>query len=320
MKELITTVTLNPAIDREYFVDKNEVMKNQFIYEDQDLKVYPGGKGLISAINFKGLGYEDVQNIGFVGGKQGMFFEKMVQKHNIISNYIYTTSEIRNNVKIIGRDPSTYTQYNDYTFKVEKEEVEELIVRFQRSISESDCILISGSVPEGVDFNIYQRLIRIAKRKGKHVFLQASGEALKLALESEPDIVTPYFKHHKTILDVEMNDKEDYIEAGKKIQEKGAKRVMIPFHCDRLLFDKNGDVYQMSPEGYCIINWLGASDAYNTAYLDYAFQEDNFDFLEANRRAGAAALWIAENKEVYLEDRADYNCCLDRLKIKKLEV
>ncbi|MEC9490015.1 MAG: PfkB family carbohydrate kinase [Halanaerobiales bacterium] len=317
---MITTVTLNPAIDREYFVDKNEVMKNQFIYNEEDLKIYPGGKGLISAINFKSLGYQDVQNIGFVGGKQGLFFEKMVQKQDIISNYIYTESEIRNNVKIIGREPATYTQYNDYTYQVEKEDVKELIVRFKRSISESKCILISGSVPEGVDFDIYQRLIKIAKDKGKHIFLQASGEALKLALESNPDIVTPYFKHHKTILDMEMKDKEDYIKAGKEIQRRGAKRVMIPFHCDRLLFDKNGDVYQLSPRGYCIVNWLGSSDAYNTGYLDYAFQTEDFDFLEANLRGGAAALWIAENKEIYLQNREDYNSYLDRLEINKLEV
>lgn len=317
---MITTVTLNPAIDREYFVDKNEVMKNQFIYNHQDLKVYPGGKGLISAINFRALGYKDVQNIGFVGGKQGLFFQKMVQKHNIISNYIHTESEIRNNVKVIGRNPATYTQYNDYTFKVEKADVEELIIRFKRSISESNCILMSGSVPEGVDFDIYQRLIKIAKAKGKHVFLQASGEALKLALEAKPDVVTPYFKHHKTILDLEMNKKEDYIKVGKKMQEMGAKLVMIPFHCDRLVFDKSGQVYQLSPKGYCIINWLGASDAYNAAYLDYAFQADDFDFLEANKKAAAAALWIAEKEEIYLNEQKDFHSFLDRIEIKKLEV
>lgn len=316
---MITTVTLNPAIDREYFVDNNEVMKNQFIYDHEDLRIYPGGKGLISAINFKDLGYHDVQNIGFVGGKQGLFFESMVQKNDIISNYIYTESEIRNNVKIIGRNPATYTQYNDYTFKVEKEEVKELIVRFKRSIAESEYILMSGSIPEGVDFDIYQRLIKIAKDQGKKVFLQASGEALKLALKSKPDIVTPYFKHHKTILDMEIEEKEDYIKVGKKIQEMGAKYVMIPFHCDRLLFDENGDVYQLSPEGYCIINWLGASDAYNTGFLDYIYNNE-FDFLEANLRAGAAALWVAENKEIYLTGRDNFDCCLDRLEIKKLEV
>lgn len=317
---MITTVTLNPAIDREYFVGKNEVMKNQFIYNGDSLNIYPGGKGLISAINFKSLGYQDVQNIAFVGGKQGQFFETMVQKHDIISNYIYTEAEIRNNVKIIGRDPATYTQYNDYTYKIEKDEVEELIQRFRRSISESEWILISGSIPAGVNFDIYQRLVKIAKNKGKKVFLQASGEALNLALESEPDVVTPYFKHHKTILDLEIKEKDDYIKAGKKMQEKGAKRVTIPFHCDRLLFDQDGSVYQISPQDYCIINWLGASDAYNTAYLNYKFNCDDFDFVEANRRGASAALWIAENDEVYLEKEENFNCYSDRLEVKKLEV
>lgn len=316
---MITTVTLNPAIDREYFVDKHEVMQNKFIYDSEDLKIYPGGKGLISAVNFKALGYKDVQNIGFIGGKQGLFFEKMVQKYDVISNYIHTDSEIRNNVKIIGKDPATYTQFNDYTFHVEKEEVEELLIRFKRSISESNYILISGSLPDGVDFDIYRRLIEIAKEKDKTVMLQASGEALKLALEAGPDIVAPYFKHHKSILDVEIESREEYIKMGREIQNRGAKYVMIPFHCDRLLFDQKGDVYQLTPKDYCIVNWLGASDAYNTAFLDYIFK-NSFDFLEANLHAGAAALWISENREIYLDSRDDYRHCLGRLKIEKLEV
>lgn len=319
MKILITTVTLNPSIDREYFVDSHEVMHDQFIYNDDDLKIYPGGKGLLSAINFKNLGYSDVQNIGFTGGKQGLFFEKMVQDYRVICNYIHTDSEIRNNIKIIGKNPVTYTQYNDYTFRVKKEEVNELIIRFKRAIAESEYILMAGSIPEGVDFDIYQRLINIAHDKGKKVYLQASGEALKLALEAEPEFVAPYFKHHKTICDMDIKDKEDYIAAGRKIQELGAENVMIPFHCDRLLFDKKGDVYQLTPKDYCIINWLGASDAYNAGFLDYVFKKE-FDFLKANHYGGAAALWVSENREIYLEDRESFSKCLERLKIEKLEV
>jgi len=316
---LITTVTLNPSIDREYFVESHEVMEDQFIYSDEDLKIYPGGKGLLSAINFRNIGYTDVQNIGFTGGKQGLFFEKMVQKYNIISNYIHTESEIRNNVKIIGKNPVTYTQYNDYTFRVQQEEINELIIRFKRAIIESEYILMAGSIPEGVEFNIYKRLIDIAHDRGKKVFLQASGEACNQALAAEPDFLSPYFKHHKTILDMEIEDKEDYITAGRKLQEKGAKYVMIPFHCDRLLFDENGDIYQLTPTDYCIINWLGASDAYNTGFLDYIFR-NGFDFIKANHYGGAAALWVSENKEIYLENRKSYEDLLDRLTIKKLEV
>ncbi|MFW5992298.1 MAG: PfkB family carbohydrate kinase, partial [Halanaerobiaceae bacterium] len=138
---MITTVTLNPAIDREYFVDEHIPREHKYIYDRKNIKVYPGGKGLLTAINFKGLDYQDVQNIGFVGGKQGMFFEKMVQEYKITTNYIYTEKEIRNNVYIIGRDPVTYTHYNDYTYKVSEKDVEDLIKRFKRAINDSKLII-----------------------------------------------------------------------------------------------------------------------------------------------------------------------------------
>jgi hypothetical protein len=77
---MITTVTLNPSIDREYFVENHIPGNNKYIYDHKNRKVTPGGKGLIAAINLKRLGYSHVQNIGFVGGRQGMFFEKMVQE------------------------------------------------------------------------------------------------------------------------------------------------------------------------------------------------------------------------------------------------
>ncbi len=316
---MITTVTLNPSIDREYFVDSNQVMKNQYIYTDEDVRVYPGGKGLIAAINLKNLGYTDVQNIGFVGGKQGLYFEKMVQNLDLTTNYINTDNEIRNNVKIIGKDPFTYTQYNDYTYSVDDYDVNQLIKRFKRGITSSKLIMIAGSIPEGVDFSIYKKLTNICHEMGKEVYLQASGEALNLALETEPRFVVPYFKHHKTILDKEIKTQSEFIEAGKRLQEHGARNVIIPFHCDRLLFAENGSVYKLTPEDYCIRNWLGASDAYNAGFFDY-IERYGCDFLEANRQGAAAALSISESKSVFLESRKEITLNMSRIIIQELEV
>ena len=117
---MITTVTLNPSIDREYFINTLNISENQFIYDDQDLRVNPGGKGLLTAINLKNLGYHDVQNIGFIGGKQGLFFEKMVQEYKITTNYIYTSNEMRNNIKII-----TVSQHSKFSIINEFEYLKE---------------------------------------------------------------------------------------------------------------------------------------------------------------------------------------------------
>lgn len=316
---MITTVTLNPSIDREYFIDDHKPMKDQYIYDEENLKVNPGGKGLIAAINLKNLGYPDVQNIGFIGGKQGLYFEKMVQDFNVTTNYIYTSNEMRNNIKIIASDPPSNTLFNDYTYSVSERSVLELKKRFKRSIRENDLIMIAGSIPAGMSFDIYYELVQICNKFDKKVYLQASGEALNRALKAEPEFVVPYFKHTHKILDVEVKTLDDYLKMGKEIQKRGAKYVIIPYHANRLLFDKDGSIYMLSPKDYCIRNLLGAGDAYNAGFFDYIFQ-NGFDFIEANRYAGAAALDIAEHKLVFLKGREEIEVNIDNILIEELEV
>jgi 1-phosphofructokinase len=317
-KQMITTVTLNPAIDREYFVDTNEPGEHQYIYTDRDIRVSPGGKGLLSAINLVNLGYSDVQNIGFVGGQQGLFFEKMVQDYRVTTNYVYTKEEMRNNVFVIGKEPVTYTHYNDYTYTVEAEDVERLVKRFKRGISESELVMIAGSIPEGVNFSIYKKLIKICHEAGKEVFLHASGEALNRALVEEPRFVAPYFKHTDEILDRQVETLEDYIEASRALQEEGAQFIMVPFHCDRLIFNQD-KAYSISAKDFCLINWLGAGEAYNTAFFDHVFRE-GYDFIETNRYAGAAALAVGEKRDVFIKDRSEIEDRLDQIVVEEVEV
>ncbi|QTL96622.1 carbohydrate kinase [Iocasia frigidifontis] len=315
---MITTVTLNPAIDREYFVTEHVAKRHEYLYDKKDIRVYPGGKGLLTAIDLKYMGYPDVQNLGFVGGKQGLFFEKMVQKYKITTNYIYTENEIRNNVFIISKNPVTFTHYSDYSYRVTKKDVEDLIKRFKRAIVDSDLIIIAGSIPEGVDFDIYQRMISICNDQDKDVFLQASGETLNQALKEKPKVVSPYFKHTRKILDQEVVEFEDYVKMGYRLLEEGAHSVVIPHHCDRLLFI-DGKAYSLTPVDFCLRNWLGAGDAYNAGFYDYIARK-GFDFIEANRYGAAAALTVAENRSIFIKDKELIKDNLNRIKIKELEV
>ena len=315
---MITTVTLNPTIDRTYFVEENKPGEHQYIYESENVKLSPGGKGLLSAINLKNLGYHDVQNVALVGGKQGLFFERMVQKYNVITNYIYTDNEIRNNIFVISEDPVTYTHYNDYTYRVEKDDVKELIKRYVRGLVESEYVIISGSIPEGVEFDIYQRLIKIAHELDKTVYLQASGEALKQAVEAEPKFVVPYFKHTDKILDEAVETLEDYIDGCRQLQEVGAEYVMIPFHSSRLIFTED-EVYNISAKEFELVNWLGAGEAYNAAFFDYIFKNDEFDIIKASKYAGAAALALAERRGIFIEDEAEIKDNLAKIQVERVE-
>ena len=61
---MITTVTLNPAIDREYFVKEHKPGENNYIYKKENMKISPGGKGLMAAIDLKKLGYNKLLGAG----------------------------------------------------------------------------------------------------------------------------------------------------------------------------------------------------------------------------------------------------------------
>lgn len=315
---MITTVTLNPAIDREYFVNRHVPEEHKYIYDEQDIRVYPGGKGLLTAINLRNLGYQDVQNMGFVGGRQGLFFEKMVQEYKVTTNYVYTDREMRNNVHIIGKHPVSYTHYNDYSYMVDSQDVEELLKRFKRGITESDMVIIAGSIPGGVDFSIYQKLISICNMQNKDVILEASGEALNLALQCKPKIVIPYFKHTNKILDEQVIEFDDYIRMGRKLLEYGAGHVILPFYNDHLLF-LGEKAYTLSMKDFHLVNWLGAGDAFNAAFYDHVFS-NGFDFLDAVKYAGAAYLAVAESRSIFLQSRSEIEDNLKRIVIKELEV
>lgn len=310
---MITTVTLNPAIDREYFVRSHKPGENRYVYNKEHLEVTPGGKGLISAINLVNLGYPVVQNLGFIGGQQGLFFEKMVQDHGVTTNYVTTRNEMRNNISIIGRDPVSYTQFNDYTYRVSEEDVQELLKRFERSIEDSELIIMAGSIPSGIEFDIYRRLIEICNDHDKKVYLRASGKALSFALEAEPFIAVPYFKHEQAVMREEIEDFDDAMRMGKRLIEEGAQHVIFPFECDILLFEGDKS-YSLYIHDFCLRNWLGAGDAYDSGFWDY-YNRNGFDFVEANRYGAAAALTIAEEEPVYLQDRETIEENLDRVTI-----
>ncbi|MGM0381545.1 MAG: 1-phosphofructokinase family hexose kinase [bacterium] len=310
---MITTVTLNPAIDREFFVRSHKPGENRYIYNQDHVETNPGGKGLISAINLVNMGYDVVQNLGFIGGQQGLFFEKMVQDLGVTTNYVTTRNEIRNNIFVIGEDPVSYTQFNDYTYKVSKEDVQELLKRFERSIRDSELIIMAGSIPAGIDFDIYRRLIEIANRHDKRVYLRASGKALSLALPAEPFVVVPYFKHEQAIMREKIEDFDDAMRMGQKLVEAGAQYVIFPFECDILLFEENNN-YSLYIHDFCLRNWLGAGDAYDSGFWDYCHR-NGFDFVEANRYGAAAALTIAEEEPVYLHDRKTIEDNLERVTI-----
>ena len=172
---MITTVTLNVSVDKAYYI-KGIVVPGT-VARVQKCVNSAGGKGLNVSriIDFCG---EEVLATGFAGGFNGAYVEDMLKKDGIPSRFTKTQSETRSCINILAEDESS-TEYLEPGAPVSEEEIQQFLEDFDRIVDESDIITISGSIPAGVQKDIYATLVKMIKNKGKKVILDTSGDYLK---------------------------------------------------------------------------------------------------------------------------------------------
>ncbi len=81
---MILTVTLNPAIDKIYFVDDFRLNN---VHRPQNMIASAGGKGLNVARVAKLVG-EEVAVTGFLGGGNGQFIRRKVKEMGLIDKFV----------------------------------------------------------------------------------------------------------------------------------------------------------------------------------------------------------------------------------------
>lgn len=258
---MITTVTLNVAIDKAYTVDalnKGEVMRVKACTNTA------GGKGLNVAKVAKICG-EDVVATGFVGGHAGAYVEDMLKEQNVPSDFVHTKNETRSCINILASDGSS-TEFLEPGAEVYADEIESFFAKFKELIEKSQVITISGSVPKGVPTETYGKMVAMVKEQGKKVILDTSGHLLKEGLEALPTMIKPNKDEIEALLGISVNNREELIESAKKIQAKGIEVVVVSLGGDGALVVTSEGVLHGQPPKIQPVNTVGCGDSMVAAF------------------------------------------------------
>lgn len=258
---MITTVTLNVAIDKAYVIDdfcQGEVMRVKKCTNT------PGGKGLNVAKVAKLCG-EEVLAAGFVGGHAGAYVEDMLNEQNVPNEFVHTKNETRSCINVLASDGSS-TEFLEPGAEVLENEAEEFMQKYSEIVDKSDVITISGSIPKGISTDIYKKMIDEAKRKNTPVLLDTSGEPLKEGLKSNPTLIKPNGDEIQALLGISINNREELIENGKKLQQSGIKYVVISLGAEGALVITDEHVYHGKPPEIKPINTVGCGDSMVAAF------------------------------------------------------
>lgn len=253
---MILTVTANPAIDRVYFV-KDFVMGE--VRRPVGMTYSAGGKGLNVARVAKILDAK-VGAMGFVGGYNGEFIKKEVEKLGILNEFTQIEGETRNCINISDEN-GVSGEILEQGPVISDEEAARFLKEFEENISKYDIIAVSGSLPKGLDSTFYLELIRLANSFGKKIIVDTSGKTLRDIIDGKPYMIKPNKDELSAYLGKEITSFTDVKDALCVLHEKGIEVPLVSLGKDGAMAYVAGKVYKYSIPKVTVKNTVGSGDS-----------------------------------------------------------
>lgn len=220
---MIVTVTLNAAVDRTLTVPNFQLGHR---HRASAALTLAGGKGLNVARALKTLGVPVVAT-GLAGGRTGQRIVEELQSEAILNDFVQIDGESRTSTAVVDPTGNTYTEINEWGPAVRPEELEILLDKLDYLSQGADMVVFAGSLPREVAQDFYGEAIRTLTRAGVRTTLDSDGEPLRLGVEAGPHLVSPNQTEAELLVGQELNDDEDFQLALDRIQEQGARNVLI---------------------------------------------------------------------------------------------
>ncbi len=150
---MILTLTMNPAVDIGYTVD---TLKIDTVNRTKKVSKTPGGKGLNVSRVLKQLG-SPVLATGLLGGHIGAFIKEKLDEVSLQNDFYPIQSETRNCIAILHE--GSQTEILEAGPTITPEEQAGFLAHFENLLKEVDLITISGSLPSGMDDDLYATII-----------------------------------------------------------------------------------------------------------------------------------------------------------------
>ncbi len=279
---MITTVTLNPAVDMFFAVDS---LVPGSLHRVNEMVQQPGGKGINVAKALKSFGISSVST-GFLGGSHGRFIREQLQVMGLVERFIEVPFDTRVNVKILGSN-AQLTELNGVQANVPNEKAwrhleDELVA----SAKPDSWVSLCGSLPANCDVTWYNKMIHKIKARGAHVLLDASDEPLRSGILAGPDMVKPNTQELSQFVHRELTTLEEVVDAAYEIVDQGVSLVIVSMGPDGLIAVTKDAIYKVTVPPVHVVSSVGAGDTL-VAGLLYG-QVHRLSLAETLRFAAAA--------------------------------
>ena len=293
---MVYTVTFNPSLDYIVSMEGFQLGKTNRTAKEQML---PGGKGINVSTVLKNLGIPNIA-LGFSAGFTGEEIKRRVEEMGLASDFINLQNGYsRINVKMKDFDG---TEINGQGPDISPAETEKLLEKLD-GLKEGDVLVLAGSIPRTMPDSIYSDILRRLDGKGILTVVDATGELLLHVLEYSPFLIKPNNHELGEIFQVKLETREDVVPYARKLQEKGARNVLVSMAGQgAVLLDEMGQVHMLpAPKGK-LVNAVGAGDSMVAGFLAGWLTKKDYEYaFRMGISAGSASAFsenVATKKEI----------------------
>ncbi len=292
---MVYTVTFNPALDYIISVDSLQIGGLNRATSEQ---VLAGGKGINVSIVLNNLGIEN-KALGFIAGFSGEKINQILEDMKCNTDFIAVKEGMsRINIKIKTNEE---TEINGIGPQITTGDIDELLKKLSL-LNEDDILVLAGSVPNGINSDIYADIMKKLKAKNVKIVVDSTKDLLLNSLEYKPFLIKPNKHELGELFGIDINDNE-IDKYALKLKDMGARNIIVSLGKDGAIgFFEDGKIIKVrAPKGK-LINSVGAGDSmiagFISGYLEDKNLENSLKKAVATGSASAFSINLATKKEV----------------------
>ena len=263
---MILTVTLNAAIDRTVAVPNFRLGRRHRAVERRTVA---GGKGVNVARALKLLG-RPVIATGLAGGPTGNRILEQLTEESVLNDFTKIADESRTNLAVIDPTSGEQTEINERGPSMTAEEIDRFVEKLLYLAEGAAFCVIAGSVPPGVELDVYGRLVRELQALDLPVLLDSDGEPMRAGLRAGAAVVAPNVGEAEEAVGHEFNEPDDLLLGLQGLIEMGAAEAIITREagCVAILGEPSARRrFEAEIEPLEPVSTVGSGDAFLAGYV-----------------------------------------------------
>jgi len=220
---VIVTLTPNTGLDRVIFLPRFEWGQT---VRATDSALAMGGKGTDVSMVLAELGYPSLV-LGFAAGETGEHVVRMLEGRGVACDLVWADGETRTNYVLVDTQSKQQITITLPGLRVQPDHVDALRARLATHLPQASCLVLGGSLPQGVEPELYRELISDAQAAGVPTLFDASGAGLRAGARGLPTLLKLNRAEMEQLSGHALPTSEGLRCAAREWVTRGVQRVLV---------------------------------------------------------------------------------------------